>query len=204
MPAVSISSQSSISVELSVPFDATWATLEVWASRKVREADVPGYMALVDDTFVNADSGDGNAKKTVSFEDLKMENSKKIFIRVVGVRSNGTKEALRDQTSVEVTRSNAVNEEVAGLDVVDYPSTPQVPFGFQAHEVRVVHRSGVKVYYSYDGLADHGEVDSTETDVTQRSGSVYRTLGSRIFLRAEASAGATVLVQARRHDSEYR
>ena len=201
MAAFTLDSQDTISVTLNVPFDASFTDLQIWATRKVREADVPGYYALAK-TVSNINVSEGAAKPNITFEELKTENSRQIYLRVLGVKADGTVESLNSQTSLKVTRSNTVSHEVPVL-IILYPVGAQVPFGFGAYEVSVENDGPAKIFASFDAKADHMIIPSGETRTLTSPGVRGAVVGRRVFLRAAATSGGTVRVRAKRQDAEY-
>lgn len=196
MPAFTVNRNNSYGVEIAVAFDAQWTGFEIWAPEVVREADVFAYYKKIVDSsdFINTAVG-GFARKEVSFEDLKMDGSLSVYVRVVGI-GTGANERLEDVTAQKITRSNSILEDLTVWNV-DYPADPQIPFGFFAEELFLTHLAGAAIYGSYDGIVDHLVVDATNPTAEDETHPNVG-LAQQIYLRADTSASGQVRVRARR------
>lgn len=201
MPDISFGIQTSIDVEILVAFDAQWDHFEVYTPEIVPEADVEAYYTLVTSDFANIDVG-GFAHKVVTFEALGTRGAKEVFIRVVGVKATGEKEGLPSVNASSVKRSNTILFESV-VSNIGYPSTAQVPFGFDAEELEVESTSttaATNIFFSFDGVVDHGKVAAGKTIEFHASQSKGSGLGQRLYLRVQDSVGAPVQVRVKRPD----
>ena len=188
----------SLEVELQVAFDAQWSSFEIHAPELTPEADVLGYYTLVTSDFPNVDQS-GFARKFISFGELRTNNAHGVYVRVMGVKPTGEKEALSSLTPVFIDRSNSVLVDKI-ISVLSYPSVAQIRLGFNPTTVRVSRLSGsAKIFYSYNGKDDHGEV--TTAELVDEVASRDAALGDEIFLRSDSSLGSTARVRALRSDS---
>lgn len=193
-----INAQTTIDVTLDITFDSGYSALQVWASHKVREADVPkvGYYAFVKEVT-------NGATVNATFEELGTRNSRQVWVRVLGVRLDGSIESLNDPlvTPFRVVRINNVDHDTGIISGTTYPAVAQVPFGFDAHSVTVENTGGQAGFISFDGVVDIA-LAADEIKIYSSQGVRGSVAGRRIFVRS-ASTATTFNVRAVRPDSEY-
>jgi hypothetical protein len=51
------------------------------------------------------------------------------------------------------------------VDVVDFPETPQVNFGFNSQGFSLLNRGAAVVQYSFDGTTVHGDLDPSDDSI---------------------------------------
>lgn len=81
---------------------------------------------------------------------------------------------------------------VLSIDGYDFPTLPQVDFGFNSRSFVLLNRSDYKIEYSFDGTTLHGDLDPTDASAGM---SFDDRVECKIFFRSVDGYG-TVRVEA--------
>jgi len=73
------------------------------------------------------------------------------------------------------------------IDGYDFPTTPQVDFGFMSQGIALLNRGNFTIVYSFNGIDEHGDLRSDDAS----AGIIFdNRLESKVWFKAEDGYGS--------------